>query len=59
MIFYVIVVEIKKRIKMDKDFKKSQIALLMTICDYILNDHSSFSEGQLRMMLQDAIDMIQ
>lgn len=53
------VVEIKKRIKMDKDFKKSQIALLMTICEYILNDHSSFSEGQLRMMLQDAIDMIQ
>lgn len=54
-----IVVEVKMRIKMDKEFKKSQIALLMTICEYILNENSTFSEGQLRIMLQDAMDMIQ
>lgn len=59
MIFYVIVAELKKKSNMDKDFKKSQIALLMTICEYILNENSTFSEGQLRMMLQDAIDMVQ
>lgn len=44
---------------MDEDFKRSQIALLMTICDYILNDNSNISSGELRMMLQDAIDLIQ
>lgn len=54
-----IVAELKKKSNMDKDFKKSQIALLMTICEYILNENSTFSEGQLRMMLQDAIDMVQ
>ena len=59
MIFYVTVAELKKKSNMDKDFKKSQIALLMTICEYILNENSTFSEGQLRMMLQDAIDMVQ
>lgn len=44
---------------MEEDFKKSQIALLMTICDYILNDSSTFTSGELRMMLQDAIDLMQ
>lgn len=54
-----IVVGIKKKIKMEEDFKKSQIALLMTICEYILNDNSTFTSGELRMMLQDAIDLMQ
>lgn len=44
---------------MDKEFKKSQIALIMTICDYILTENSNFTSGQLRIMLQDAIDLLQ
>lgn len=54
-----IVVEIKVNITMDKEFKKSQIALIMTICDYILTENSNFTSGQLRVMLQDAIDLLQ
>lgn len=37
----------------------SQVALLMTICTYLLDDESRYSSGEIRMMLQDAIDMIQ
>jgi hypothetical protein len=37
----------------------AQVALLLTICDYILDDESIHSSGELRMMLQDAMDLIQ
>jgi hypothetical protein len=37
----------------------SQVALLMTICTYLLDDEGRHSSGEIRMMLQDAMDMIQ
>lgn len=37
----------------------SQVALLMTICTYLLDDEGRYSSGEIRMMLQDAMDMIQ
>lgn len=37
----------------------SQVALLMNICSYLLDDESKYSSCELRMMLQDAMDLIQ
>ena len=37
----------------------SQVALLLTICSYLTDDECKYSSGELRMMLYDAIDLIQ
>lgn len=44
---------------MNETCVNSQVALLMTICAYLLDDESRYSSGEIRMMLQDAMDMIQ
>lgn len=51
-------VEINHR-KMKEVMVDAQVALLMTICTYLLDDESKYTSGELRMMLQDAMDMIQ
>lgn len=37
---------------------ESQIALLTNICCYILDENNGFSEGEIKGMLYDAIDMM-
>lgn len=38
--------------------KESEIALLMTICSYLLDEHTRMTGGQIREMLYDALDML-
>ena len=57
-IYYVIVVEIKKIMNINTN-STSQVALLLTICSYLMDDECKYSSGELRMMLYDAIDLIQ
>ena len=49
----------KKYKNMKDNVVNAQVALLMTICTYLLDDESKYSSCELRMMLQDAIDLIQ
>lgn len=53
-----IVVEIKKIMDTNTN-STSQVALLLTICSYLMDDECKYSSGELRMMLYDAIDLIQ
>lgn len=42
---------------MSKD-KNREVALLTTICVYFLDENSRFTEGEIKEMLFDAIDLI-
>ena len=49
----------KMNVDMKDNIVDAQVALLMTICTYLLDDESKYSSCELRMMLHDAIDLIQ
>ena len=44
---------------MDENIIDAQVALLMTICTYLRDDEAKFSSTEIRLMLQDAIDLIE
>ena len=44
---------------MMKEYITSQAALMMVICNYLLDENSRMSEGEIKTMLLDLMDMIE
>ena len=57
-IYFVSVVEIKRKIMINECIV-SQAALMMVICNYLLDDRDRRSEGEIKEMYFDLMDMIE
>ena len=44
---------------MFREYVTSQAALMMVICNYMLDEESRMSEGEIKTMLFDLMDMIE
>lgn len=44
---------------MFREYVASQAALMMVICNYMLDEESRMSEGEIKTMLFDLMDMIE
>lgn len=44
---------------MIREYVTSQAALMMVICNYLLDENSRMSEGEIKTMLFDLMDMIE